>query len=925
MKQYVFQWVVTFIIAELLAFHIADGAEKVSLQLRWDHQFQFAGYYAAKWEGYYADAGFDAEIRSAIKAGNILSAIQEVANGNADYGIGAADILIARGKGVPLMVLASIFKQSAVGFYAKEETELNSPADLVRLRVARKVNDLPDIELQAMLLSEGINPALVTPFPHQPGLEHLADGRVDVIPGYRTTIPYMAQKRGLGLKILRPLSYGIDFYGDSLFTHKRLIESDPDAVARFFKASVRGWEYALKHPAEIADRISRELPRTAAVEGGDILEFNRFQVAGVKELTLYPIASLDHINPERWRRMHGFLAEIGLVKDKFDAEDFIFDPVKLKMKQDEAFYNLLTVTFFSALVITILCLAWLGTLRRTVTLRTEELHQINQSLKQQNEARKQAEESLIAEKKRAEQYLHLAGVMFIGLDTEGRVTIANRKACEILECGKAEMIGQDWFENFLPEPVRKAVRRVFHGLMEGNINPFEYYENPVLTKKGTEKIIAWHNSMLQENGQNVGILSSGEDITERLQTQEALRKAYEESELEVGRRTAELVRVNTYLKESEARLNEAQQIAHIGSYERDIITGDGYWSDEYYRLFGYEPGEIKCSYEIFKSHIHPDERDRVIAEIQRAFTNKEDYELQFRYIRKNRDIRFGYAIGRVRQNRQGNPAIISGILQDITDRVLMEKELQEKQTQLVHAGRLASLGEMATGVAHELNQPLSIIRLYAEGMKFALKKADQPQSRYEKNLQGIIENVDRAADIIEHMRRFARITIGDYENISLSEPVGNALTFFKEQFRNHEIALETDYADDLPKVFANSQRFEQIAVNFLSNARYAVDEQGKKSPRDYQKKISLRLFFDRVREAVVFEVQDNGIGMTPEEKVHCLDPFFTTKEVGEGTGLGLSIVHGIVREFKGSLEIESEKGAGTIIRVVLNTGLFNSK
>jgi PAS domain S-box-containing protein len=923
MKKYIFQWAAAFIISSFLPFYIADAAEKVSLQLRWDHQFQFAGYYAAKWESYYADAGFDVEIRSAITAdGRILNAVQEVANGSANYGIGAADILIARDKGLPLVVLASIFKQSAAEFYAKQETGLNSPADLVRLRVARKVNDLIDIELQAMLLSEGIDPALVTPFPHQPGLEHLADGRIDVIPGYRTAFPYEAKQLRIPLKTLRPLNYGIDFYGDSLFTHKRLIESDPDSVARFLTASVKGWEYALKHPAEIADRISRELPRTAAIAGGNILEFNQFQAEGVKELTLYPIASLDHINPDRWRRMHGFLAKIGLVKGKFDAEEFIFDPVKLKMRQDEAFYNLLTVTFFSALVITILCLTWMGTLRRTVTLRTKELDQANQELKQENSERKQAESALTVEKQRAEQYLHLAGVMFIGLDIEGKVTIANRKACEILECRKEEIIGQDWFENFLPEPSRKKVRQIFQGLISRNIKPFEYYENSVLTKKGTEKIIAWYNTILQgDGGQIIGILGSGEDITERLQVQEALRNAYEASEEEVRRRTAELLSVNEQLKESEARLNEAQQIAHIGSFERDIITGDGYWSDEYYRLFGYEPGEVPCSYEIFKSHIHPDDREQVIAQIERAFANKKDYEFQFRYIRKNGEVRFGYAVGRIKQDVQ-EKSCISGILQDITERVMMEKELQEKQALLVHAGRLASLGEMATGVAHELNQPLSIIRLYAEGMKFALKKADQLLPRYEKNLQGIMENVDRAANIIEYMRRFARTTGDDYENISLLEPVNNALTFFKEQFRNHAIVLETDYADDLPKVFVNSQRFEQIVVNFLSNARYAVDEQGKKSPADYQKKITLRLFYDRIREAVVFEVKDNGIGMTPEEKDHCLDPFFTTKEVGEGTGLGLSIVHGIVREFKGELEMESEKSAGTIMRVVLSLPRF---
>ncbi|MCC7220458.1 MAG: ABC transporter substrate-binding protein, partial [Candidatus Contendobacter sp.] len=137
-----------------LPFRDVIAAEKVSIQLRWDHQFQFAGYYAAQWQGYYADAGFEVEIRSALTPdGTILSATQEVAQGHADFGVGAADILMARDQGIPLVVLASIFQQSAAEFYAKEGTPLQSPVDLLKLRVARIKNDLIDVELQAMLYS----------------------------------------------------------------------------------------------------------------------------------------------------------------------------------------------------------------------------------------------------------------------------------------------------------------------------------------------------------------------------------------------------------------------------------------------------------------------------------------------------------------------------------------------------------------------------------------------------------------------------------------------------------------------------------------------------------------------------------------------------------------------------------------------------
>ena len=140
--------------------------------------------------------------------------------------------------------------------------------------------------------------------------------------------------------------------------------------------------------------------------------------------------------------------------------------------------------------------------------------------------RKQAETSLLQKKKEAERYLNLAGVMFIGLDRYGNVNVANEKACEVLECANAEIVNQNWFDNFIPQRIRKNVRNVFKQLMEGEIEPVEYYENPVITKNGKEKAIAWHNTVIMdEDNHAIGILGSGEDITEKLKLQAQLHQA----------------------------------------------------------------------------------------------------------------------------------------------------------------------------------------------------------------------------------------------------------------------------------------------------------------------------------------------------------------------------------------------------------------
>ena len=354
-------------------FHQARAADQVSLQLRWDHQFQFAGYYAAAWQGFYAANGLDVEIRGALTPSGILSATQEVREGRADFGVGAADILIADDQGAALSVVAVIFQQSAAAFYLKAETPFAALADLTRLRVARRVNDLIDVELQAMLRSEGLDPATITPYPHQAGIKHLLSDQVQVMPGYRTSIPFLMAQHGLKLREIRPIQYGIDFYGDSLFCQMELTRTRPEMVARFVQASRQGWAYALEHPAEIADQITARFVRRDTFPGVQIAEFNRFQADVVRQLTLYPLIELGHVNPYRWERMHHLLAQAGLVKQALNLTTFVFNEQKFHDDESQRQQRLLVEIAVGLLVALATAVIFLVSLRRLVTVRTGTL------------------------------------------------------------------------------------------------------------------------------------------------------------------------------------------------------------------------------------------------------------------------------------------------------------------------------------------------------------------------------------------------------------------------------------------------------------------------------------------------------------------------------------------------------------------------
>jgi len=241
---------------------------------------------------------------------------------------------------------------------------------------------------------------------------------------------------------------------------------------------------------------------------------------------------------------------------------------------------------------------------------------------------------------------------------------------------------------------------------------------------------------------------------------------------------------------------------------------------------------------------------------------------------------------------------------DITSRLMAEQ-------QLIQAGKMAMLGEMATGVAHELNQPLTVIKTASS---FLNKKALNKEKLDEETLQVLIREIeshaDRASKIINHMREFGRKSEVAGEKVNVNIPLEKALDFFGQQLRLREIEVRTDLDENLPDVFADSNRLEQVFVNILINARDAIEEKSRAEGRKLKdKKIFLKTFS---KEDIVFiEIEDTGTGIEKAALGKIFEPFFTTKDVGKGTGLGLSISYSIIKDYDGSISVESEEGAGT--------------
>jgi histidine kinase len=245
---------------------------------------------------------------------------------------------------------------------------------------------------------------------------------------------------------------------------------------------------------------------------------------------------------------------------------------------------------------------------------------------------------------------------------------------------------------------------------------------------------------------------------------------------------------------------------------------------------------------------------------------------------------------------------------DITQRL-------ETEQQLVQAGKMATLGEMATGIAHELNQPLSVIKT-ASG--FLMKKKNQGQpvtdSLFSSMLEKIDSNIDRATKIINHMRDIARKSELHLEPVDITGVIGKAYEMFQQQLKLREIAVEWDIVPELPMISGDPDRLEQVFINLFVNARDAIEEKwGGAKSGEAEKKIRVSARADG--GSLVVEFCDTGPGIPKNLADRIFEPFFTTKEAGKGTGLGLSISYGIIRDCGGEISLgRREDGACFVIK-----------
>jgi len=263
-------------------------------------------------------------------------------------------------------------------------------------------------------------------------------------------------------------------------------------------------------------------------------------------------------------------------------------------------------------------------------------------------------------------------------------------------------------------------------------------------------------------------------------------------------------------------------------------------------------------------------------------------------------------------SRKATIHIMGDLRETTTEMQRREQELREKQEQLVQAGKLATLGELTTGVAHELNNPLNNTALFVGNAVDLIELGATDTGRIVRELQRAMQQVCKATEIISHLRTFGRAAPVSREPIFLRQVIERALSLVQEQLRLREVEVTVDLGPEEPVVLGNPIQLEQVFINLLTNARDAVADAPRKA---------IRISGAVGAGAVEVTVTDTGHGIPPELEPRVFDPFFTTKEVGKGMGLGLSITYGIIKEHGGTISVVSPPlplpGEGAAFRIQL--------
>jgi ABC-type nitrate/sulfonate/bicarbonate transport system substrate-binding protein/signal transduction histidine kinase len=820
--------------------------KKVTLQLSWFNQFQFAGYYMAKEKGFFEELGLDVEIKP-FEFG--IDIPKNVNDGKIDFAVGRETLILERVKNPNIVALYALFQSTPLILVSTKESGINTINDFSNKKIMTTIDDASEVSLKAMITSNKVKLDNLTFLKHTHNIDDLINKKTDVISAYISKSPFTLQKKGIEYNIFDPKKYGFDMYSDLLYTNQNFIDNDLNTVLAFKKASLKGWEYAYSNIEESVDVILKKY-NSEKLEKDELL----YEGNELKKLSYFKTANLGEIKKDKLQRIYDLYNVMGLIPNSINIDKFIFDidnlsnyafseeeikyieekdSIKICALPDSMPYSDIKDGKLTGAISDYVALIEKKMKKPLILVPTNSLAE---SLEFAQNRKCDILTSLTQTKER-ENYFNFTKpyieIPYVLLTKTGNSFIND---LSMIKNKKISIV-----ENYTIIDSLQSKYKDIEFVKVKNID------------EGLQKIL---------DGETFGHIDGLSASLYKLQTKYL-------TQISVSAKLDETTKLSVAVRNDDDILYGIFQkvISSINDLEKNEIINK--WvSIEYKKEFDYSI-LWKIFFVLFIILIGIIYKQIVLKNANNSLKDKvEEKTKELRQINSDLEIR---------------------IKKEVEENLRKDRLLSQQQ-------KMVSMGQMIENIAHQWRQPLSLITTSASGIKLKKQLNDLDDEFLNKTLDGILNTSKYLSNTIDDFRYFFKPQ-KEKEDFYLEKCCTKTIELINPNFVSQNIKII--HKIENIKVTGYETELIQVLINVLNNSKDAL-----LSINNDEKLIFIDIF--KKDDKAIIEINDNAGGID-EEIVHkVFEPYFTTKHQSQGTGIGLFMCREIInKHMNGQIEISN--------------------